>query len=164
MLHRIRLAMQTGTFAKLDGEIEVDETFIGGKARNMHKASAPGRSPGRAARSRPSSPGRIQRGGEVRAVSSRHAAAHPRSRRPRARRARLRVYTDAHPSYFGLPASTTTAWSTTRKYVDGQVHTNGVENFWSLLKRGLTAPTSGSSRSTCSATSTSRCSPTTSAT
>src|SRR4051794_25610241 len=37
MLHRIRLAMQTGSFDKLDGEVEVDETFIGGKARNMHK-------------------------------------------------------------------------------------------------------------------------------
>src|SRR5437660_1736595 len=36
MLHRIRLAMQSGTFNKLGGEIEVDETFIGGKARNMH--------------------------------------------------------------------------------------------------------------------------------
>src|SRR5258707_7068489 len=36
MLHRIRLAMQTGTFRKLSGEVEVDETFIGGKARNMH--------------------------------------------------------------------------------------------------------------------------------
>ncbi len=37
MLHRLRLAMQTGSFMKLDGEVEVDETFIGGKARNMHK-------------------------------------------------------------------------------------------------------------------------------
>jgi len=36
LLHRVRLAMQTGTFEKLDGEIEVDENFIGGKARNMH--------------------------------------------------------------------------------------------------------------------------------
>src|SRR6202521_4802085 len=37
MLHRIRLAMQKGTFSKpLSGEVEVDETFIGGKARNMH--------------------------------------------------------------------------------------------------------------------------------
>jgi len=36
MLHRIRLAMQTGTFEKLSGAVEVDETFIGGKARNMH--------------------------------------------------------------------------------------------------------------------------------
>ena len=37
MLHRLRLAMQTGSLMKLEGEVEVDETFIGGKARNMHK-------------------------------------------------------------------------------------------------------------------------------
>jgi transposase-like protein len=37
MLHRIRLAMQTGSFEKLSGNVEVDETFIGGKAKNMHK-------------------------------------------------------------------------------------------------------------------------------
>src|SRR6266567_5603735 len=36
MLHRIRLAIQSGSFNKLSGEIEVDESFIGGKARNMH--------------------------------------------------------------------------------------------------------------------------------
>src|SRR5713101_1906399 len=38
MLHRIRLAMQTGSLNKFSGEVEVDETYIGGKARNMHKA------------------------------------------------------------------------------------------------------------------------------
>src|SRR5438094_2652758 len=37
MGHRIRRALQSGNFAKLSGEVEVDETFIGGKARNMHK-------------------------------------------------------------------------------------------------------------------------------
>src|SRR3954470_10518811 len=36
MLHRIRLAMQTQTFAKMSGDVEVDETYIGGKARFMH--------------------------------------------------------------------------------------------------------------------------------
>lgn len=41
MLHRIRLAMQTGTFQKFSGQVEVDETFIGGKARFMHKDGAP---------------------------------------------------------------------------------------------------------------------------
>src|SRR5207244_8363281 len=38
MLHRVRKALQTGTLVKLKGEVEVDETFIGGKARNMHIA------------------------------------------------------------------------------------------------------------------------------
>src|SRR3989338_1488880 len=37
MMHRIRLAMQEGSFQKFDGEVEVDETFIGGKARFMHR-------------------------------------------------------------------------------------------------------------------------------
>src|SRR5438128_256351 len=36
MLHRIRLAMQSGTFEMMSGTVEVDETYIGGKARNMH--------------------------------------------------------------------------------------------------------------------------------
>ncbi len=38
MVHRIRLAMQTGTFGKMSGEVEVDETYIGGKVRFMHKS------------------------------------------------------------------------------------------------------------------------------
>src|SRR5215208_7652416 len=38
MLHRIRLAMQTGSFERFGGTVEVDETYIGGRARNMHKA------------------------------------------------------------------------------------------------------------------------------
>lgn len=38
MLHRIREAMRTGSFEKMSGTVEVDETFIGGEARNMHKA------------------------------------------------------------------------------------------------------------------------------
>src|SRR2546430_16638514 len=51
MLHRIRLAMQSGTFSMLSGEVEVDETYIGGKARHMHKAQRKekvgrGRAPG----------------------------------------------------------------------------------------------------------------------
>ena len=37
MMHRIRKAMETGTFEKLSGEVECDETFIGGLAKNMHK-------------------------------------------------------------------------------------------------------------------------------
>jgi transposase-like protein len=37
VLHRIRFAMQTGSFEKFSGEVKIDETFIGGKAKNMHK-------------------------------------------------------------------------------------------------------------------------------
>src|SRR5208337_4972639 len=47
MLHRIRLAMKTGTFEKLSGEVEADETFIGGKAKFMHSAKREERIQGR---------------------------------------------------------------------------------------------------------------------
>ena len=89
MLHRIRLAMQTGTFDKFDGEVEVDETFIGGKARNMHKHDrARRRSRHRRHRTRPSSIGMIERGGEVRAeVVPDIERAHAARPCPRARRA-----------------------------------------------------------------------------
>jgi len=47
MLHRIRLALQAGSLDKLSGEIEVDETYIGGKARNMHKGKREAKGRGR---------------------------------------------------------------------------------------------------------------------
>jgi transposase-like protein len=68
LLHRIRLAMQTGTFQKLDGEIEVDETFIGGKARNMHKHTRARKITGTGGKDKAIVAGVLQRGGEMRAV------------------------------------------------------------------------------------------------
>jgi transposase-like protein len=68
LLHRIRLAMQTGTFQKLDGEIEVDETFIGGKARNMHKHTRARKITGTGGKDKAIVAGVLQRGGEMRAT------------------------------------------------------------------------------------------------
>jgi hypothetical protein len=64
MLHRIRLAMQTGSFDKLDGEVEVDETFIGQKARNMHPAVRARKITARGPKDKTAVVGAIQRGGE----------------------------------------------------------------------------------------------------
>ena len=139
MLHRIRLAMQTGTFKKLDGAIEVDETFIGGKARNMHKSVRKQKIHGRGPKDKTAVAGVLQRGGEVR-------AAVVKNRKKPTLQAEVRrhvepgasVYTDALESYSGLErdfAHETVDHA--ERYVDGQVHTNGIENFWSLLKRGL---------------------------
>jgi transposase-like protein len=139
LLHRIRLAMQTGTFAKLDGEIEVDETFIGGKARNMHKNVRARKITGTGGKDKAIVAGVLQRGGEIRAVVV-----------PDTRRATLQagvrehvekgsaVYSDAFKSYIGLAGEYDhKVVDHAERYVDGQVHVNGVENFWSLLKRGL---------------------------
>jgi len=64
VLHRIRLAMQTKTFGKLGGEVEVDETFIGGKARNMHHGKR--KAKGRGTAGKAVVMGLLERHGEVR--------------------------------------------------------------------------------------------------
>src|SRR5207245_1166041 len=68
MLHRIRLAMQSGTFEKLSGEVEADETFIGGKARNMHVSKRQRRITGTGGKDKTAVMGIMERGGKVRTV------------------------------------------------------------------------------------------------
>ena len=90
LLHRVRMAMQTGTFRKLSGEVEVDETFIGGKARNMHKGRREESSKDAARWASPSSSACWSAGGGGREQGpnerdSRHAEAHRTDRSPRER-------------------------------------------------------------------------------
>ena len=92
MLHRIRLAMQDETFgSKLGGEVEADETFIGGKARNMHKDVHARRitGMGRASEIRPSSWGSWSAAAESAPRHSRSAEGNLAAHRQRARRSRI---------------------------------------------------------------------------
>ena len=139
MMHRIRLAMQTGTFEKLSGEVEVDETFIGGKARNMHKSKRKEKITGRGSSGKVAVMGLLERHGEVR------TRVVPDTKR-RTLQVEVRenvepgseVHTDALRSYRGLdPEYVHKVVDHAEQYVDGHVHTNGLENFWSLLKRGI---------------------------
>ena len=139
MLHRIRLAMQTGSFMKMKGEVEVDETFIGGKARNMHAEKRRTRITGTGGKDKTIVMGLLERGGNVCAsvVSSRKKRALQSEVRKRVQ-AGAALYSDALPSYDGLePEYEHKVIDHAVAYVDGRVHTNGLENFWSLLKRGL---------------------------
>src|SRR5439155_13687743 len=68
MLHRIRLAMQSGSFNKLSGEIEVDESFIGGKARNMHAAKRAKKITSRGPEGKAIVAAVLERGGKVHAA------------------------------------------------------------------------------------------------
>jgi len=139
MAHRIRKALQRGSFDKLSGEIEVDETFIGGKARNMHLSKRQRRITGTGGKDKTAVMGIMQRNGEVR------TAVIP-NRRKKALQAEVRkhveagsaLYTDALLSYEGLASDYAhQVIDHAVQYVDGQVHTNGLENFWCLLKRGI---------------------------
>jgi transposase-like protein len=139
MLHRIRLAMQTGSFKKLGGEVEVDETFIGGKARNMHKSVKARRITGTGGGDKTIVLGMRERGGEIRTtVVPDWKRGTLQSHVRRNVNAGSAVYTDALQSYTGLKRDFKHAVvDHAERYVDGRVHTNGLENFWSLLKRGL---------------------------
>jgi transposase-like protein len=67
MVHRLRFALHSGSFMKMSGEIEVDETFIGGKARNMHLDKREAKISGTGGKDKAAVLGFLRRGGEVRA-------------------------------------------------------------------------------------------------
>jgi len=139
MLHRIRLAMQdTEHGGKLGGEVEVDETFIGGKARNMHANKKAEKIKGRGPDGKAIVAAVLERGGKVRAkvVENRRKPELQKLVRDHVE-AGSTVYSDALKSYDGLDEYTHQVIDHAVSYVEGNVHTNGMEKFWSLLKRGL---------------------------
>jgi len=139
MLHRIRKAMQSETFTKLDGEVEVDETFIGGKARNMHKAKREEKITGTGGKDKTAAMGFLERGGEVQTtvIADRRKKTLQGLAKSHVK-AGAAIYTDALASYDGLNGQFFhQVVDHAVEYARGRVHTNGLENFWSLLKRGI---------------------------
>jgi transposase-like protein len=154
MLQRIRLAMQDDSPTdKFSGHIEADETFVGGKARNMHPGRKARTLKGRESgtfgkaivmgvleRNSPDRPSRVRT--TVVKTTRRHAVI-GEIRRNVDMDGTSTVYTDALKSY-ERPATWTPRDNYAHKvidhaeaYVNGAIHTNGMENYWSLLKRTL---------------------------
>jgi transposase-like protein len=137
LLHRIRLAMQTGTFKKLSGTIECDETAIGGLAKNMHKSKRKHIGTGQAGKVLVM--GLLERHGEVFCKvipNTDRETLHREVRRNVEQGAEL--MTDAWKAYRGLDSEYIHDFiNHSEAYVRGRVHTNGIENFWSLLKRSI---------------------------
>lgn len=139
MLHRIREAMRSGTFKKLSGIVESDETFVGGEARNMHASKREKRIRGRGAVGKRIVHGLLERGGEVRAQvveSTEQDELKPIVYHNVERGSNL--MTDAATSYDGLARHFVhQVINHAEEYVRGEVHTNSLENFWALFKRML---------------------------
>jgi transposase-like protein len=139
MAHRIRFALHHGSFEKLTGHVEVDETFIGGKARNMHLAQRRRRITGTGTKDKTAVMGILERGGKVRTVVVPNRKKHALQTEVRKHvEAGAALYTDALLSYDGLAGDYAhKVVDHAVEYVSGPCHTNGLENFWSLLKRGI---------------------------
>ena len=146
MLSRLRMALHSEADGQFSGHVEADETFIGGRARNMHVAAKKAR--------------RIRNGSQmdckvaVVGLLQRHPDKGESRVRlqivPNTKRVHVQgeirkhvqsgsnVYTDAFMSYTGVAADYIHhVIDHAESYVEGQVHTNGLENFWSLLKLAL---------------------------
>ncbi len=139
MLQRIRLAMKEGSFTKVNGRVEVDETFICGKARSMHKWIREQKITGTGGKDKTMVVGVLQRGGKVRTkvVTSRTKATLHKLVKANIQPG-AEIFTDALKSYEGLnPEFVHQVVDHAIEHVKGHVHTNGLENFWSLLKRTL---------------------------
>lgn len=144
MLHRIREAMKTGTFQKLGGSgfpVEVDESFIGGKPKNMHREQRLKMKNGLHANKKMAVMGMLDR--ETREV---RAKVIPNVKRETLQNEILNqierkatVYTDGFVGYDTLKMQEFVHETVNHveEYVRGEVHTQGIENFWSLLKRSL---------------------------
>ena len=139
MNHRIRMALHDGSIEKASGHVEADETFIGGKARNMHIAQRRRRITGTGGKDKTPVLGIVERGGKVRTVVV-------PNRKKRTLQAEVKkhveagsaLYTDFLLSYDGLEGDYAhKVIDHAVAYVDGNVHTNTIENFWALLKRGI---------------------------
>ena len=145
MLSRLRLALQSRHGGKMSGHVELDETFIGGKARNMHygKRKRMGITQGKSMAGKVAVFGLLERhgnnGSQIRLAQipnnkRRHLMPHVANHVALG----ATIHTDSLPSYESLKTDFThKVIDHAEAYVDGEVHTNGLENFWSLLKRAI---------------------------
>lgn len=146
MGHRIRKALRGGTFEKFVGDVEADETFIGGAAKNMHPAKRKASNVG------PGGIGKVVVHGILERTKKNGVPSRVRAEVvPDTKMATLspilhdtvkqgsRLYTDTATSYRQLKSEFSHYMIDhhLRRYVKGRVHTNGIENFWSLLKRSV---------------------------
>jgi transposase-like protein len=141
MLHRIRKAMQDGSFTQMGGQVESDETFIGGKSRFMHKARKKPQSGWKGMSPVQGLLERTQRGKASRVKLKVLKTTRKHEVQGNVREYVLKgseVFTDALRSYGGLNADYAhQVIDHAVAYAKGHVHTNGLENFWCLLKRTI---------------------------
>ena len=140
LAHRIRKVHENQLEAKLDSPVEADEAYFGGRFRNMHAKKRPegiiaghaGKTPVVAVKSRATKKVKARVTKPVSSVNLQRIIEETAEKGST-------VYTDQNLGYIGLKKKDFKHESVNHgvgEYIRGQVHTNGVESFWSMLKRG----------------------------
>ena len=145
LLHRIRLSLQNGTIVKIEGTVEVDETFIGGRARSMNNKTKKTRKINTSMKHLTPVQGLLERTTDKKASAHHREAGDEQLQKaeldPNVRKYVLKgsvVNTDELKSYEDIGDEYThNVINHAECYAKGHVHTNGMENFWSLLKRTI---------------------------
>jgi transposase-like protein len=141
--HRIRFALGMTPGNKMSGQIEADETFIGGKARNMHPYRRAAKITGTGGKDKTAVMGILERGPKTTGSKVRVKVVDNTKKKTLQSEVREHVlagsalFTDSLNSYNGLTEFQHEVVDHAVEYVRGEVHTNGLENFWSLVKRRL---------------------------